>query len=69
MSEELRRKGLEDKKWELGEERLKYEEGCPYEIYLCGVIQGIHYALTYPHGIIAMRVEIEGKSKEEDKKK
>lgn len=59
--------GLEKKKKELADERLQYKEGCPYEIYLGGAIQGLHYALNYPFGIMTMR-SLESDSREKDRK-
>jgi len=62
------KKALEKKSDELQEKRLEYKEGCSYECWLCGVVQGISYAIHYPYGGIAMRSDIEMKSKLEDKK-
>ena len=58
---------LRKKTDEFNEERRRYKNGSPYEVYLCGVIQGIHYALHYPAAGIAYRPNIEGKSREQDK--
>jgi len=52
----------------IAEERKRYREGSPYECFLTGVIQGIHYVLNYPRGAIVLRVEIEGESKVKDLK-
>lgn len=60
-------KGLAKKVRELAAERSKYKNGSPYEIFLGAIIQGIHYAQSFPYGAITMRADVEGKSKENDK--
>jgi len=56
--------GLKRKMEELSLERTYYEQGSPYEEFLSGVIQGIHYALSYPYGVISL-----GSYEEESRKK
>jgi len=51
---------LEKSKENFDKLRCKYKTGSPYECFLAGVVQGIHYALNYPRGAICIRSEIEG---------
>ena len=60
------REEIQQEKEKLEDERLKYRHGSAYEIFLGGIIQGLHYVL-YPNAAITMRSDIEGKSKEDDK--
>ena len=64
---DLRVSELKKKEMELSEERRKYKDGSPWEIYLGGIIQGIHYTMGYPFATYSWRADIEGKSHDQDK--
>ena len=59
------REEIQKEKERIEDERLKYRNGSVYEIFLGGIVQGLHYVL-FQNAAITMRSDIEGKSREED---
>lgn len=47
------REDIQDKKQEIIDERSKYSEDSPYEIFLCGINQALHWTLN-PRAAISM---------------
>jgi len=58
--------GLKAELKRFGDERRRYKRGSLYEVFLCGVEQGVFYALNYPKAGIILTEDLV-KSRERDR--